>query len=85
CCVRRMCLLCSVFAIFVSFFLRPGYMATLLSADSDLTAEHHSWFTAQAVLLAAGVVWVVVFARMKSTSAVLSMTAVLVSSEELAG
>ncbi|MFN2792614.1 dimethyl sulfoxide reductase anchor subunit family protein, partial [Salmonella enterica subsp. enterica serovar Typhimurium] len=60
--VRRLGLLVSVLAILVSFCLRPGYMATLMSADSALTAAQHSWFTAQAILLAAGVVGVVVCA-----------------------
>ncbi len=45
--VRRLGLLVSVLAILVSFCLRPGYMATLMSADSALTAAQHSWFTAQ--------------------------------------
>ncbi|MDI5424864.1 hypothetical protein MJM99_32890, partial [Salmonella enterica subsp. enterica serovar Kentucky] len=43
-----------------------------------MTAAQHSWFTAQAVLLAAGVVGVVVCARLKSSAAVLAMTAVVV-------
>ncbi|MGS9154666.1 dimethyl sulfoxide reductase anchor subunit family protein, partial [Salmonella enterica subsp. enterica serovar Infantis] len=64
--VRRLGLLVSVLAIFVSFCLRPGYMATLMSADIALTAAQHSWFTAQAILLSAGVVGVVVCARLKS-------------------
>ncbi|EOV0340020.1 dimethyl sulfoxide reductase anchor subunit family protein [Salmonella enterica] len=72
-------------AILVSFCLRPGYMATLMSADSALTAAQHSWFTAQAILLAAGVVGVVVCARLKSSAAVLAMTAVVVIAAELAG
>ncbi|EGT6234198.1 dimethyl sulfoxide reductase anchor subunit [Salmonella enterica subsp. enterica serovar Mbandaka] len=83
--VRRLGLLVSVLAILVSFCLRPGYMATLMSADSALTAAQHSWFTAQAVLLAAGVVGVVVCARLKSSAAVLAMTAVVVIAAELAG
>ncbi|ECA3405192.1 dimethyl sulfoxide reductase [Salmonella enterica subsp. enterica serovar Reading] len=78
-------LLVSVLAILVSFCLRPGYMATLMSADSALTAAQHSWFTAQAILLAAGVVGVVVCARLKSSAAVLAMTAVVVIAAELAG
>lgn len=60
-------------------------MATLMSADSALTAAQHSWFTAQAILLAAGVVGVVVCARLKSSAAVLAMTAVVVIAAELAG
>ncbi|EAB7165663.1 dimethyl sulfoxide reductase [Salmonella enterica subsp. enterica] len=83
--VRRLGLLVSVLAILVSFCLRPGYMATLMSADSALTAAQHSWFTAQAVLLAAGVVGVVVCARLKSSATVLAMTAVVVIAAELAG
>ncbi|EIW4672509.1 dimethyl sulfoxide reductase anchor subunit, partial [Salmonella enterica subsp. enterica serovar Infantis] len=83
--VRRLGLLVSVLAILVSFCLRPGYMATLMSADSALTAAQHSWFTAQAILLAAGVVGVVVCARLKSSAAVLAMTAVVVIAAELAG
>ncbi|AXR40384.1 dimethyl sulfoxide reductase [Salmonella enterica subsp. enterica] len=77
--VRRLGLLVSVLAILVSFCLRPGYMATLMSA------AQHSWFTAQAVLLAAGVVGVVVCARLKSSATVLAMTAVVVIAAELAG
>ncbi|EHG1575161.1 dimethyl sulfoxide reductase anchor subunit [Salmonella enterica subsp. enterica serovar 4,[5],12:b:-] len=83
--VRRLGLLVSVLAILVSFCLRPGYMATLMSADSALTAAQHSWFTAQAILLAAGVVGVVVCACLKSSAAVLAMTAVVVIAAELAG
>ncbi|EDB8552305.1 dimethyl sulfoxide reductase [Salmonella enterica subsp. enterica serovar Senftenberg] len=83
--VRRLGLLVSVLAILVSFCLRPGYMATLMSADSALTAAQHSWFTAQAILLAAGVVGVVVCARLKSSAAVLAMTAGVVIAAELAG
>ncbi len=83
--VRRLGLLVSVLAILVSFCLRPGYMATLMSADSALTAAQHSWFTAQAILLAAGVVGVVVCARLKSSATVLAMTAVVVIAAELAG
>ncbi|ECI0429574.1 dimethyl sulfoxide reductase [Salmonella enterica subsp. enterica] len=77
--VRRLGLLVSVLAILVSFCLRPGYMATLMSA------AQHSWFTAQAILLAAGVVGVVVCARLKSSATVLAMTAVVVIAAELAG
>lgn len=54
----RLGLLVSVLAILASFCLRPGYMSTLMSADGALTAAQTSWFTAQAALLAVGIIGV---------------------------
>lgn len=81
----RLGLLVSVLAILVSFCLRPGYVATLMSADDALTAAQTSWFTAQAALLAVGIVGVVTWARLKSSVTVLAMTAVVVIVAELVG
>ncbi|HBU8852207.1 dimethyl sulfoxide reductase anchor subunit [Citrobacter sp. Cs237] len=81
----RLGLLISVLAILVSFCLRPGYMTTLMSADGALTAAQASWFTAQAVLLAAGIVGVVVWSRLKTNVAVLAATALVVIAAELVG
>lgn len=78
-------LLVSVLAILVSFCLRPGYMASLMSADGALTAAQTSWFTAQAVLLAVGIVGVVVWTRLKSSVTVLATTALVVIVAELVG
>ncbi len=50
-------ILVSVLAIFgVSFCLRPGYMATLMSADGALTLRSGSWLPPGDIVLAAGVV-----------------------------
>lgn len=81
----RLGLLVSVLAILVSFCLRPGYVSTLMSADDALTAAQTSWFTAQAALLALGIVGVVTWARLKSSVTVLAMTAVVVIVAELVG
>lgn len=81
----RLGLLVSVLAILASFCLRPGYMSTLMSADGVLTAAQTSWFTAQAALLAVGIVGVVAWSRRKSSVTVLAMTAVVVIVAELVG
>ncbi|CBG90206.1 dimethyl sulfoxide reductase anchor subunit family protein [Citrobacter rodentium] len=81
----RPALLVSVLAILVSFCLRPGYMSTLMSADGVLTAAQASWFTAQAVLLAAGVMGIVVWARFRTNVAALAATALVVIGAELVG
>ncbi|WP_336221742.1 dimethyl sulfoxide reductase anchor subunit family protein [Citrobacter amalonaticus] len=81
----RLGLLVSVLAILLSFCLRPGYMASLMSADSALTAAQTSWFTAQAVLLAVGIVGVVAWVKLKSNVTVLAMTALVVIVAELVG
>lgn len=81
----RLGLLVSVLAILASFCLRPGYMSTLMSADGALTAAQTSWFTAQAALLAVGIVGVVTWARLKSSVTVLAMTALIVIVAELVG
>lgn len=81
----RLGLLISVLAILVSFCLRPGYMSTLMTADGALTAAQASWFTAQAVLLAVGVVGVVAWARLKTHVSVLAATALVVIVAELVG
>ena len=81
----RLGLLVSVLAIQLSFCLRPGYMASLMSADSALTAAQTSWFTAQAVLLAVGIVGVVAWVKLKSYVTVLAMTALVVIVAELVG
>ncbi|EQC1557718.1 dimethyl sulfoxide reductase anchor subunit family protein [Citrobacter amalonaticus] len=81
----RLGLLVSVLAILVSFCLRPGYVSTLMSADDALMAAQTSWFTAQAALLALGIVGVVTWARLKSSVTVLAMTAVVVIVAELVG
>ncbi|MET6679512.1 dimethyl sulfoxide reductase anchor subunit family protein [Citrobacter amalonaticus] len=81
----RLGLLVSVLAILASFCLRPGYVSTLMSADGALTAAQTSWFTAQAALLAVGIIGVVTWARLKSSVTVLAMTAVVVIVAELVG
>ncbi|XXD08410.1 dimethyl sulfoxide reductase anchor subunit family protein [Klebsiella sp. R445] len=81
----RLGLLVSVLAILVSFCLRPGYVLTLMDADGVLTAAQSSWFTAQAVLLAAGIVGVVAWARLKTNMAVLAATSLVVIAAELVG
>lgn len=83
--LRRIGLSVSVLAILASFCLRPGYMATLMDADGLLTAAQTSWFTAQALLLAAGVVGAVVSHRFKQGQAVLAATVLVVIAAELAG
>ena len=81
----RLGLMVSVLAILVSFCLRPGYMSSLMSADEALTAAQISWFTAQAALLAIGVVGIVAWVRLKSSVTVLAMTALVVIAAELVG
>ncbi|MBN6042495.1 dimethyl sulfoxide reductase anchor subunit [Citrobacter sp. ku-bf4] len=81
----RLGLLVSVLAILASFCLRPGYISTLMSADDVLTAAQTNWFTAQAVLLALGVIGVVVWARLKTNVAVLATAALVVIAAELVG
>ena len=83
--VRRLGLLVSVLAILASFCLRPGYISTLMSADGVITAAQSTWFTAQAILLALGVIGALLYARMKSGQAVLAMTALVVIAAELVG
>lgn len=75
----------SVLGILASFCLRPGYMSTLMSADGPLTSAQTSWFTAQALLLAAGVVGAFVSGRFKLGQPVLAATVLVVIAAELAG
>lgn len=77
--------LVSVLAILVSFCLRPGYITLLMAADGGLTAAQSSWFTAQVVLLAVGIIGVVVGVRLKTNVAVLAMTSLVVIAAELVG
>ena len=79
----RLGLLVSVLAILVSFCLRPGYILTLMDADGVLTAAQSSWFTAQVVLLAVGIVGVVAWVRLKTNVAVLATTSLVVIAAEL--
>ena len=81
----RLGLLVSVLAILVSFCLRPGYILTLMDADGMLTAAQSSWFTAQVVLLAVGIVGVVAWVRLKTNVAVLATTSLVVIAAELVG
>ena len=81
----RLGLLVSVLAILVSFCLRPGYILSLMDADGVLTAAQSSWFTAQVVLLAVGIVGVVAWVRLKTNVAVLATTSLVVIAAELAG
>lgn len=81
----RLGLLVSGLAILVSLSLRSAYMATLMSADGVLTAAQSSWFTAQAALLALGIVGIVVWVRLKANPAVLAMTALAIVAAELVG
>lgn len=81
----RLGLLVSVLAILVSFCLRPGYILTLMDADGVLTAAQPSWFTAQVVLLAVGIVGVVAWVRLKTNVAVLATTSLVVIAAELVG
>ena len=80
----RLGLLVSVLAILVSFCLRPGYILTLMDADGMLTAAQSSWFTAQVVLLAVGIVGVA-WVRLKTNVAVLATTSLVVIAAELVG
>ncbi|MCW2475220.1 DmsC/YnfH family molybdoenzyme membrane anchor subunit [Candidatus Symbiopectobacterium sp. NZEC151] len=82
---RRIGLAVSVLATLVSFCLRPGYMATLMSADSALTSAQLAWFSAQAVLLAVGVVGAMVHVRYKTGRSLLAASALVVIVAELAG
>ena len=81
----RLGLLVSVLAILVSFCLRPGYILTLMDADGVRTAAQSSWFTAQVVLLAVGIVGVVAWVRLKTNVAVLATTSLVVIAAELVG
>ncbi|HAT1573902.1 TPA: dimethyl sulfoxide reductase anchor subunit [Raoultella ornithinolytica] len=83
--IRRLGLMVSVVAILFSFCLRPGYMSTLMAADGMLTAAQNSWFTAQAALLAIGVVGAVVYTRLKTGHAMLATMALVVIVAELVG
>ena len=81
----RLGLLVSVLAILVSFCLRPGYILTLMDADGVLTAAQSSWFTAEVVLLAVGIVGVLAWVRLKTNVAVLATTSLVVIAAELVG
>lgn len=83
--VRRLGLIVSVLAILASFCLRPGYLSTVMMADGALASAQASWFTAQAVLLAAGMVGAVAMMRAKNSQLLLIVTAAVVISAELTG
>lgn len=83
--LRRIGLVVSILAILASFCLRPGYMSTLMSANGALTAAQTSWFTAQAILLAIGVVCAGAWMRFKTGPAILAATVLVVIAAELAG
>ncbi|MCL6379766.1 dimethyl sulfoxide reductase [Pectobacterium brasiliense] len=82
---RRIGLTVSVLATLASFCLRPGYMATLMNADSALTSAQLAWFSAQAILLAIGVAGVLVHVRYKTGRSLLAACALVVIAAELAG
>jgi anaerobic dimethyl sulfoxide reductase subunit C (anchor subunit) len=81
----RLGLLVSVLAILVSFCLRPGYIMRLMDADAGLTAAQSTWFTAQVVLLAVGIVGVLVGVRRKTNVSILATTSLVVIAAELVG
>ena len=58
---------------------------TLMDADGVLTAAQSSWFTAQVVLLAVGIVGVLAWVRLKTNVAVLATTSLVVIAAELVG
>ena len=64
---------------------RPGYSVALMGAVGEVAAAQASWFTAQAVLLAAGVMGIVVWARFRTNVAALAATALVVIGAELVG
>lgn len=82
---RQIGLIVSVVATLASFCLHPGYMETLMSADSVLTRAQLGWFTAQAVLLSVGMLGVMVHIRYKTGFSLLVAGALAVIAAELAG
>ena len=83
--VRRLGLIVSIVGIIASFCLRPGYLSTILLADAPLAAAQSDWFTAQAVLLAAGALGALVYMRARSGQALLFASAGVVIAAELIG
>lgn len=83
--VRRLGLIVSIAAIIASFCLRPGYLSEILLADGALASAQSSWFTAQAVLLAAGVVSALIVMRRQRGPGLLVATAGFVIAAELVG
>lgn len=83
--VYRLGLLVSMLAILASFCLHPGYMSTLMRADHMLTSAQNNWFTAQAVLLALGVLGTAMYSRLKTDHTVVAMIALVVIAAEIVG
>lgn len=82
---RRIGLTVSVLATLASFCLRPGYISTLMNADSALTSAQQAWFSAQAILLAVGIVGALLHVRFKTGRTLLAAGALVVIAAELAG
>lgn len=83
--VRRLGAIISIVAIVVSFCLRPSYLSEIIMADGALASAQSSWFTAQAILLAAGAAGALVFLRTKSAPTLLFASAAVVIVAELVG
>ncbi|MEE3650076.1 MULTISPECIES: dimethyl sulfoxide reductase anchor subunit family protein [unclassified Brenneria] len=82
---RRLGLSVSLLAILVSFCLRPGYLSTLMTADGALTSAQFSWFSAQLILLAVGLIGGVLHLRYRTGQSLLAVCAAVVIVGELAG
>ncbi|MBK4716809.1 MULTISPECIES: dimethyl sulfoxide reductase anchor subunit family protein [Tenebrionibacter/Tenebrionicola group] len=82
---RRLGLVVSIVGIIVSFCLRPGYLSSLLLADAPLAAAQSGWFTAQAVLLAAGALGALLYIRTRHGQGLLYASAGVVIVAELLG
>ncbi|PWC23045.1 dimethyl sulfoxide reductase [Brenneria roseae subsp. roseae] len=82
---RRLGLSVSLLAILASFCLRPGYLSTLMTADSALTSAQLSWFSAQLILLAVGLIGGVLHLRYRAGQTLLAASAAVVIVGELAG
>lgn len=82
---RRVGLWVCIIAILASFCLVPGYMSTITNADSALASAQTTWFTAQGVLLALGLICAMAYARRNSGQPVLATAVLVIVAAELAG
>lgn len=81
----RLGLIVSILGIIASFCLRPLYLSTILIADAPLAAAQSDWFTAQAVLLAVGVLGALMYIRSRHSQTLLFACTAVVITAELAG
>lgn len=82
---RRLGIYVSMVATLISLCLRPGYMVTLMVADSGMATAQLPWFSAQLILLALGLAAGLINLRRRPVPGLLAAGAVVIIAGEVAG